>query len=105
MPICLAEKASRQSADDPFQPFAVLKSSRSANEAGPHSIEEARPRMYGDPDAKANHWITSSARASTDCGIVMPRAVAVLRLMTSSNLVGCSTDRSPGFVPLRILST
>jgi hypothetical protein len=29
---------------------------------------------------------------------------AVFRLITSSNLVGCSTGRSAGFAPLRILS-
>src|SRR5207245_4344824 len=33
----------------------------------------------------AGHSITWSARMSTDCGIVSPRALAVLRLMTSSN--------------------
>src|SRR5262245_27732593 len=49
------------------------------------------------------HWITSSARASTDRGIVKPSALAVLRLMTSSNLVGCSVGRSAGLAPLRIL--
>jgi hypothetical protein len=32
-------------------------------------------------------------------------AFAVFKLMTSSNFVGCSPGRSPGFVPLRILST
>src|SRR6516164_7489163 len=32
--------------------------------------------------------ITSSARASSDCGTVSPSAFAVLRLMTSSYLVG-----------------
>ncbi len=51
------------------------------------------------------YWITSSARFSSDGGIVRPRAFAVFRLMTSSNFVGCSTGRSAGFVPLRILST
>ena len=51
------------------------------------------------------HWITSSARNSSDGGIVRPRALAVLRLMTSSNLVGCSTGKSAGLAPLRILST
>ena len=37
----------------------------------------------------------------------MPRlgARAVLRLMTSSKLEGCSTGRSAGLAPLRILST
>ena len=36
------------------------------------------------------YWMTSSARCSSDWGIESPRAFAVLRLMTSSNLVGCS---------------
>src|SRR5262249_32806138 len=52
-----------------------------------------------------HHLITSSARASTEGGIVRPRVLAVLRLMTSSNLVGCSTGRSAGLAPFRILST
>ena len=37
--------------------------------------------------------------------MVRPSAWAVLRLMTSSNVVGCSTGRSAGLVPFRILST
>src|SRR5262250_3194513 len=49
--------------------------------------------------------VTSSAMASSVCGILRPSALAVLRLMTSSNLDGCSTGRSEGFAPLRILST
>ncbi len=52
-----------------------------------------------------DHSITWSARSSTDCGIVRPSAFAVLRLITSSNFVGCSTGRSAGLAPLRILST
>ena len=51
-----------------------------------------------------SYWITSSARASTEGGIVRPRALAVLRLITSSNLVGCCTGRSAGGVPRKILS-
>src|SRR6266853_5010269 len=51
------------------------------------------------------HPITSSARSSSSCGIVSPSALAVLRLMTSSNFVGCSTGSSAGLDPLRILST
>jgi hypothetical protein len=46
--------------------------------------------------------ITSSARASSAGGISSPSAFAVLRLMTSSNLVGCATGRSAGFSPLRM---
>src|SRR5438093_5417210 len=36
------------------------------------------------------------------CGIVSPSALAVLRLTTTSNFVGCSTGRSAGLAPLRI---
>ena len=51
------------------------------------------------------YLITLSARYSTDCGIVRPICLAVLKLMMNSNFVGCSTGKSAGFVPLRILST
>jgi hypothetical protein len=51
------------------------------------------------------HSITSSARASRAGGTSRPSALAVLRLMTSSNFVGCSTGMSAGFAPRRILST
>src|SRR5690349_14856760 len=49
--------------------------------------------------------ITRCARASTLGGIVRAICLAVLRLITSSNLVGCSTGKSAGLAPLRILST
>src|SRR5262249_14368220 len=51
------------------------------------------------------HSITSSAVARSVSGMVRPSAFAVFRLMTRSNLVGCSTGISAGFVPRRILST
>ena len=51
------------------------------------------------------HLITLSALASTFGGIVRPICLAVFRLMISSNFVGCSTGRSAGLAPLRILST
>src|SRR5437762_13398975 len=44
--------------------------------------------------------ITSSARASRDGGTVRPSALAVLRLISSSYLVGACTGRSAGFSPL-----
>src|SRR5262249_55902357 len=55
--------------------------------------------------AVAPHSITSSARASSVGGTSRPRAFAVFRVRISSKLVGCSTGRSAGFVPLRIQST
>ena len=51
------------------------------------------------------HSITSSASATRFPGTSRPSALAVLRLMTSSNLVGCITGRSAGFSPLRMRPT
>src|SRR5262249_46687742 len=51
------------------------------------------------------HSITSSARASSAAGTSMPSALAVLRLMTSSYLVGACTWRSAGVSPSRMRST
>ncbi len=65
-------------------------------------LHSSPPRVL-DWRPSADHWMTWSARTSTDCGIVRPSAFAVLRLMTSSNFVGCSTGRSAGLAPFRIL--
>lgn len=46
--------------------------------------------------------ITSSERTCNVGGMSMPRVFAVLRFMTSSNLVGRTTGSSEGFAPLRI---
>src|SRR5262249_1791349 len=68
-------------------------------------------RQCGDPSAGERdelappHSITSSARESTDGGTVRPSALAVLRLITSSYLVGACTGKSAGFSPLRMRST
>src|SRR6516164_11578160 len=50
------------------------------------------------------YLITRSALASTLGGIVSPIRLAVLRLITNSNFVGCSTGISEGLIPFRILS-
>src|SRR5205823_7357272 len=72
-----------------------------------------RPRLWPDDcgaSCKAedqlapSHSMTSSARARIAGGIVRPSAEAVLRLMTNWYLEACSTARSAGFAPLRILS-
>jgi hypothetical protein len=49
--------------------------------------------------------ITSSARASSVGGTSRPSALAVLKLMANSNLVGCNTGRLAGFSPLRMRPT
>src|SRR6516225_1979831 len=53
----------------------------------------------------SRHSITSSARAMSVDGTSRPSALAVLRLITSSYLVGVCTGRSAGFSPLRMRST
>ena len=52
----------------------------------------------------SHHSITSSARASSVGGTSRPSAFAVMRLITSSYLVGDCTGRSAGFSPLRMRS-
>ena len=51
------------------------------------------------------HLMTLSALASTFGGIVRPICFAAFRLITNSNFIGCSTGRSAGLAPFRILST
>jgi len=69
----------------------------------------ARPRSGSrraaeqrDECAPPHHSITSSAMASSVGGTVRPSALAVLRLITNSNLVGCITGISAGLAPFRI---
>lgn len=54
--------------------------------------------------SKPAYSITSSARASSVGGNSSPSALAVLRLRTRSYFDACSTGKSDGFSPLRILS-
>src|SRR5712691_11979270 len=56
------------------------------------------------PGRDVAYSMTSSARASSIGGTSSPSARAVLRLITSSNLVGACTGRSPGLAPLKIRS-
>jgi hypothetical protein len=62
------------------------------------------PGRTGRAD-QARYWMISSARTRIDCGMVNPRALAVLRLRIISNFVGCSIGKSPGFAPFTIRST
>lgn len=53
----------------------------------------------------SGYSITRSARASSGAGIGRPSACAVLRLIASSNFVGCSIGRSAGLTPFTTLWT
>src|SRR5262245_56158589 len=59
----------------------------------------------GAPLHLRDHSITSSARASSVAGTSRPSALALLRLITRSYLVGACTGRWEGFSPLRMRST
>ena len=72
--------------------------SRKKRRSGPISDQVQRSKI-------AHYSITSSARPSNGSGTVMPSALAVLRLITSSYLVGACTGRSAGVSPLRMRST
>src|SRR5207302_6618783 len=73
-------------------------------------LDGERRGAEADADARdecppLHHWMTSSARSRSDCGIVSPRALAVLRLITNSNFSGRSIGNSAGFAPFRIFAT
>ena len=60
---------------------------------------------FGPKADIGNYSIASSARASSVGGTVRLSALAVFRLITSSNFVARSTGKSAGLVPFKILST
>ena len=68
----------------------------------PLSAKTGREQMQQTNVRQCGYSITSSASASNLSGIARPSIFAVLRLITNSNLVDCSTGRSAGFTPLRI---
>src|SRR5262245_52543568 len=71
--------------------------------------EEGREGQEGQEKAEIDrrdpYLISRSACSRIGWGIAVPSAAAVLRLITSSKTIGCSTGRSAGRVPRRILST
>src|ERR1700745_3623863 len=78
-----------------------------ARPARPKSAITGSEQVQQDTPEKARpaYSITSSARASSVAGTSRPSARAVTRLMIRSNLVGCSTGKSAGLGPRKILST
>src|SRR5262245_23575294 len=88
----------RRAAEEPDHRHRRLLRARRERPRGRRAADER------DELATAAHSINSSARPDSGNGTVMPSALAVLRLMNSSYLDACSTGRSAGLVPLRILS-
>ena len=59
-------------------------------------------RHCANSPCPGGYSITRSARTRMDCGMPMPRALAVFRLTISWNCEICSTGKSAGFTPFRI---
>src|ERR1700730_15199296 len=95
------DRRQRNQHADPPHAIALLAAPR----ARPKQRRRGRRTAQERDELAALHSITLSARTRIESGTVRPSAFAVLRLMTNSNLVGCSTGRSAGLAPLRILST
>src|SRR5262245_30166588 len=80
------------------RPFALLRARRER----PRGCRAAEQR---DERAALHYSITSSAIASNVGGTLRPRALATLRLIANSNLVGACTGRSAALAPPRMRST
>src|SRR5262249_17839703 len=95
-----------------FSPMIARLRPRDAGQRHPRVDAKGKMRLglhaVRSRSSRASHVgysITSSASASNLSGISRPSALAVLRLITSSNFVGCSTGKSAGLEPFKILST
>jgi hypothetical protein len=77
----------------------------SPRDAVPPLVLPEAPATLLHPCPVSAYLSTSSAWKRMCGGILRPSCLAVLRLMTSSKRVGCSTGKSAGLAPLRILST
>jgi hypothetical protein len=85
------------------RPFPVFPAKQTCQ--APLGMSQACHNRTHALQQERGYSIASSARVSTDSGTLRPRDFAVLRLITVSNFVGCSTGKSLGLAPLRILST
>ena len=74
---------------------AAARSPRAATRRAAEQRDELAP----------SHSITSSASASSYRGLSRPSAFAVLKLITSSYLVGACTGKSAGFSPNEMSQT
>ena len=73
--------------------------------ASSRSVTAPAARAGHEPDGHRRYSMTWSARWRSEGAIVRPRALAVLRLMTNSNLVGRSIGMSAGLAPANTRAT
>src|SRR6516225_7310912 len=82
--------------------YGPYSSATSSNNYLPTSRNSEGEKSANNRRLQPPHSITSSARASSVGGTESPSFFAVLRLTTSSYLVGACTGRSAGLSPLRM---
>jgi len=99
-PIALAISRVRPSRARLWSVFASLRMRTMADRL---DLSAADTRDVSNRSKAAAYSMTSSAMESTPAGIVRPSVLAVLRLITNSNLLDCMTGNSAGLAPLRIL--
>src|SRR5262249_11868506 len=90
----------RSSTPDPADPPDLCRLLAARRER-PHRHGAAKKPGESPP----LHSMTSSARSRIAAGIFRPSVLAVFRLTTSWNRVGCCMGKSAGLAPFRILST
>src|SRR5215467_8915218 len=99
---------------EPGLPLGIVRGDIREHANAPRAFDLLRPRRERPrrccaaeqrDELAPSHSITSSARPRSIGGTSRPSAFAVLRLITSSYLVGCCTGKSAGFVPRRMRST
>src|SRR5262249_17822369 len=86
----------REHADPPYAPWLLR-----ARHERPRDGRAAEQRDEVAALHLRGHSIPSSARDIKLSENFTPSALAVLRLITNSNLVGCMTGRSAGLAPFR----
>src|SRR5262245_27619576 len=101
--ICIKWGLSRQHTDKADAQHLRLLLRTRRERPSCRSAAEQRDELA--PLHRCNHSITSSARASSVAGTSRPSVFAVLRLITSSYLVGACTGRSAGFSPFKMRLT
>src|SRR6516162_1352435 len=107
------QRQSLQKCSNPGLKVRIVRSCRHDNPNAPHRrlLRARRERPCGcsatdqRDELAPPHSITSVATASSLSGMLRPSVLAVVRLITRSNFVGCSTGILAGFAPCRILST
>src|SRR5262245_57593606 len=98
----IVRRALRRSAAD-ASPRSAARAAASARREGREGLRDAIAQQRDELALLQS--ITSSARTRNVSGTFKPSTLLVVRLKTRSNLVGCSTGRSAGLAPRRILST